>query len=119
MVRVLLIVCFIIDHDLTLVSSNYETSSTGLDSFDEERLSWRLLQHHFVVTVALAKHDLALVRCYKELSFLKPAVRCVICRDVCFFLLKLLLESLELLVFSDFEVAVGVVSRHQHHILVD
>lgn len=82
MVRVLLIVGFVENHNLPLVTGDDEACTTSSDGFNAEGLTWRFLEQVLDFSRTFADHDLTLVSRNKELPLFKPAMASVIHRDL-------------------------------------
>ena len=74
MIRVLWLLTFLVNHDLTVFTTNYETLRVCNDALDEEVLTRALSQQHFIVTVAFQQHDLALISAYNKAAVGHPSV---------------------------------------------
>ena len=67
-VWVLWIFRFLINHNLTVITSNDETFLIGLDALNIEIFTWSLIKTHLVVTTGFKKHDFTLVCANKKSS---------------------------------------------------
>jgi hypothetical protein len=74
---------------LAFVATNYESFSVNADCFDVKSIKWLVLvEQKFEISICFTKNNVALIGAYKEFSFRKPAMCCVITANVLFFFVQ-------------------------------
>lgn len=107
----------LIDHDLSIVTSNYETLLIGNDTLDVKVVSWGFIKAHFELTT-LKKHDLSLVSTNEESTIWQPCVTCVVVRDMRVLLQDLGVNRLQTVVILNSVVLVHTITSDQDDVLV-
>jgi hypothetical protein len=74
---------------LAFVSTHNKSFGVNADCFDVKSVKWLVLvEQKFEISVCFTKNNVALVGAYKEFSFWKPAMCCVITAYVLFFFVQ-------------------------------
>lgn len=75
----------VVDHHLALVAADDETLGEGHDLLDAEALAWVVIQRPLHFASLVAENYLTLICAHQDFAFGKPAMSCVILRNMTVF----------------------------------